>query len=83
MVRIWAPALCLLVAACGYKGQVSRIDPNRTDISKEERKALQRAEAERVEKQLTPPAQARPQRVDEILTNADPREDDPFNLPPE
>lgn len=83
MVKPLGPLLFLLLGACGYPGSVSRIDMNRTDIPKSELQARQKAETERVQKQLTPPSQTRPQRVDEILTKSAPREDDPFNLPPE
>jgi hypothetical protein len=31
---------------------------------------------------LTPPTQARPNRVDELIKRSEPRRDDPFNLPP-
>lgn len=76
-------ALLLLVTACGYKGPVSRIDMDRTDIPREELKAMQKTEREMVEKKLTPQPQARPQRVDDIVAKPAPREDDPFDLPPQ
>ena len=31
---------------------------------------------------LTPPTQARPTRIDELVTRSKPRPDDPFDLPP-
>ena len=31
---------------------------------------------------LTPPTQARPTRIDELITRSKPRPDDPFDLPP-
>jgi len=34
------------------------------------------------EQLLTPPPQARPDRIDELLKKSEPRETDPFDLPP-
>jgi len=73
----------LMLAACGYKGEPTRLDLDRSDLSKEEKRTLREADAEKVRAGLTPPPEAQPLRVDEILKKPAERTDDPFNLPPE
>jgi hypothetical protein len=82
VARITLPLAALLLAACGYRGGVSRIDMNRTDVPRSALKAEQKAEAERVSRQLQFQPQARPQRVDEALTKPGERPEDPFDRPP-
>lgn len=83
MVR-WLPLVALVaLAACGYRGDVSRIDMRRTDVAKAELKRQKAAEQKQVEAGLTLAPEAQPQRVDEILTKPGPRPEDPFSLPPQ
>ena len=73
----------LLLAGCGYKGAVTRLEPPDPALSRSEQKAARAAERERVEAGLTVPASARPLRVDDLTVRLEVRRDDPFSLPPE
>jgi hypothetical protein len=73
----------LVLAGCGYKGAVTRLEPPDPALSREEQKAARAAERRQVEAGLTVPANARPIRVDELTVKLDVRRDDPFSLPPE
>lgn len=81
--RLYPVVALLALAGCGYKGEPTRLDLDRSDLSKEEKSSLRAADAEKVRAGLTPPPQAQPQRVDEILKKPAERTDDPFNLPPQ
>lgn len=72
----------LATAACGYKGPVSRIDPDDRSIGRTERQALRAAEKAEVEAGLAIPAEARPVRVDDLQLRLEERPADPFSLPP-
>jgi hypothetical protein len=72
-----------LLAGCGYKGAVTRLEPPDPALSREEQKAARTAERRKVEAGLTVPAAARPIRVDELTVKLEVRRDDPFSLPPE
>jgi hypothetical protein len=74
--------MALLASGCGYKGAVSRIEPD-SARSRAETRALKAEEAARVEAGLTPPATSRPQRVDDLQLKLGVRPPDPFALPPE
>ncbi len=73
----------LVIAGCGYKGAVTRLEPPDPALSREEQKAARAAERRKVEAGLTVPAAARPIRVDELTVKLEVRRDDPFSLPPE
>lgn len=76
-------ALFLVLAGCGYKGAVTRLEPPDPALSREEQKAARRAERREVEAGLTVPPASRPIRVDELTVKLEVRRDDPFSLPPE
>jgi hypothetical protein len=73
----------LVLAGCGYKGALTRLEPPDPAMSREAHKAARAAERREVEAGLTVPASARPIRVDELTVKLDVRKDDPFSLPPE
>jgi hypothetical protein len=84
MVRLGLlTAGALLLAACGYKGAVTRLEPPDPALSREEQKAARTEEKRRVAAGLTVAPEARPIRVDELTVKLDVRRDDPFSLPPE
>jgi predicted small lipoprotein YifL len=72
-----------LLAACGYKGPLTRLDPADATMTKDARTAARDAERAQVEAGLIVPADARPVRVDELTVKLEARPDDLFNLPPE
>lgn len=82
MVRKAIPLLLLALAGCGYKGDITRIDMNRTDVPKAKLKEMKEAEGEAARDALTLSPQERPVRVDDIVTRPSERPDDMFNLPP-
>jgi predicted small lipoprotein YifL len=75
--------VALLLAGCGYKGPVTRLEPPDPALSRDEQRAARTDEQRRVAAGLTLPAQARPVRVDDLTVQLDVRRDDPFSLPPE
>lgn len=80
------PAVLLvagLLAGCGYKGPVTRLEPPDPALTPEQQRAARAAEKRDVAAGLTLPAQARPVRVDDLTVQLDVRRDDPFSLPPE
>lgn len=80
-LRRMVPALLLLLSACGYKGPLTRVDPDGMDrAALEEVRAVERV---RVEQALTPTPEQRPVRVDDISIRLEERSDDPFDLPPD
>ncbi len=81
MVKVALPLLALLLAGCGYKGQLSAIDPAAMD--KAALKTAREAEKASVTRALTPTPEQRPVRVDDVVIRLEERRDDPFNLPPE
>ncbi len=80
-VKMLAPFALLLVAACGYKGSLSRIDP--AGMEREELREARAEERDEVAQALAPVATHRPVRVDDISIRLEERADDPFDLPPE
>ncbi|MGL6042699.1 MAG: lipoprotein [Sandaracinobacteroides sp.] len=78
-----APVLLLLLAGCGYKGALTRLEPPDPALSKPEQKAARTQEKRRVADGLAVPAAVRPVRVDELTVKLGVRPDDAFNLPPE
>jgi predicted small lipoprotein YifL len=83
MVR---PALLLaglLLAGCGYKGPVTRLEPPDPALTREQQKEAKAAETRRVREGLIVPAEARPIRIDEINVKLGIRAEDLFALPPE
>ena len=81
-VRV-ALVLGLMLAGCGYRGAVTRLEPPDPALSREAQKAARAAERREVEAGLTVPAGSRPIRVDELTVKLEVRQDDPFSLPPE
>lgn len=82
MALKWLPCLLLLpLAACGYRGQLTRIEP--AGLDREALQAARKQEAERVAARLLPDPEHRPVRVDDISVRLEARQDDPFDLPPE
>jgi hypothetical protein len=73
----------VMVAGCGYKGAVTRLEPPDPALTREEQKAARAAERREVQAGLTVPAASRPIRVDELTVKLEVRRDDPFSLPPE
>ena len=70
--------LALLTAACGARGDLRPAEG--AQLPPPAYGAETRPTASDL---LTPPPQARPGRVDELLTRSDERADDTFDLPPE
>lgn len=69
----------LLLAACGNRGPLVRLDAQGNPPPRE-----QRAEqAKMTERALSVTPEARPRRVDDVLRRSEERPDDPFNLPPQ
>lgn len=75
--------LLLGLSGCGYKSAMTRLEPPNPAQTKDEQQAARAAERAQVEAGLKVPADARPQRVDELTVKLDVRLDDPFSLPPE
>ncbi len=78
LVLVSAPALCLMLAACG----------NRTPLEPAAGANLPppplgEAQPRTAEELLELPALARPDRTVELRRRSEEREDDPFDLPPE
>lgn len=71
-----------MLASCGYKAVSTRLPPSDPTRSKAELQAARAAERAQVEAGLVIPADARPQRVDDLTVQLGIREDDPFALPP-
>lgn len=67
----------LLLAGCGYQSNLTRL-PQGADVPA----AARTAERAEVRSGLELPANARPQRVDDLTVKLDKRPDDPFALPP-
>ncbi|WP_199554575.1 lipoprotein [Sandaracinobacteroides hominis] len=82
-LRLALLAGTLLLAGCGYKGPVTRLEPPDPALTKEQQKGARAVEKERVAAGLTVPAEARPIRVDDLTVRLEVRRDDPFSLPPE
>ena len=79
--RIIALTLALaLLAGCGYRAPLTRLDPA---MKGEARKEARAAEKAAITRGLTVGAEARPVRVDDLTVRLEERADDPFNLPPE
>lgn len=80
---ICLPMAALLLAACGYRAPMTRLEPPDPALTPAEQKAARAAERDLVASGLEVPADARPQRVDDLTVKLDMRRDDPFSLPPE
>lgn len=74
-------AAALVPGACGYKGQVTRIEP--AGMERAALKEARAAEAAAIAGALNPSPEQRPVRIDDITIRLEDRRDDPFNLPPE
>ena len=66
----------LALGACGQRGELH------PKTVKAPPPAYGRDQPQTVSQLLTPPAQAAPERSVELHTKSEPRDDDPFNLPP-
>ena len=82
MSRLRVPlALALmLVAATGGCGRVADLEPAAGKALPV--KPMVARTTPTAEQLLTPPAYARPDRIDELLKRSEPRKPDPFDLPP-
>jgi len=80
MRRLTVPVLMLGLslglAACGQRSDLRPKDVAPVPV------AYGREQPASVTELTTPPAQAAPERNVELRTRSEPREDDPFNLPP-
>lgn len=83
MNRLFPVLALLALSACGYKSAMTRLEPPNPALTKAEQTAARAAERTQVEEGLVIPADARPQRVDDLTVKLDVRRDDPFSLPPE
>ena len=77
MMKRLAFCLALVVAGCGQR-EALRPAPGMASPPKP---ALA-TRPPTVQELLTPPAEARPERETEPLRRSEPRQEDPFNLPP-
>lgn len=75
--RIIVAAALLIVAGCG---RVADLEPAAGHVLPV--KPLMAREAPSAKDLLTPPPYAKPDRVDELVKRSQPREPDPFDLPP-
>ena len=76
-LRLLAPMLALLLAACGKQGQLKPVPPNTPP-----QKPADAIRPLTPEDMLKLPPQAIPTRVDDPQSNSQDRPDDRFNLPP-
>ncbi len=83
MVKPGCAVLLLALAACGYKGPVTRLEPPDPALPREALNEARAAERRQVAAGLTPAADTRPVRVDDLQVKLDVRPDDSFSLPPE
>jgi hypothetical protein len=67
----------LLVGSCGRQGELVPAPGHAMPA-----KPLMARATPTFEELLTPPTQARPTRIDELVTRSKPRAADPFDLPP-
>jgi len=68
---------CALAAACGQRAQLTHPPGQSPPV-----KPLLAKSAPTAEQLLTPPVNARPERVDELIKRSEPRRPDRFDLPP-
>jgi predicted small lipoprotein YifL len=81
-MKALAPALLILLAACGHKGALTRV-PADDSLTAEERREQRAREEEQTRAGLKLPPEARPIRQDDVLaTTEDQRRNDAFSLPP-
>ena len=77
MRSLAALALLLALAACGQKTGISPVAGKQLPVAPYGREERLSADA-----LMTPPPQAIPERSVELRKRSEPREDDPFDLPP-
>ena len=75
--RILAIAGVLALASCGRQTDLEPAPGHKMPV-----KPLMARTAPSVDQLLTPPAYARPDRIDELVKKSRPRAQDPFDLPP-
>jgi len=75
--RILAIAGVLALASCGRQTDLQPAPGHKMPV-----KPLMARTAPSVDQLLTPPAYARPDRIDELVKKSRPRPQDPFDLPP-
>lgn len=75
--RILLAAALLALAGCGNEAGLRPAPGHAMPV-----KPLMARSTPTVKELLTPPIYAKPNRVDELLTKSQPRQSDPFDLPP-
>jgi len=75
--RILVVAVLAAVASCGRQADLRPAAGHQLPVKPEMARATPT-----VDQLLTPPAYARPDRVDELVKKSQPRPQDPFDLPP-
>src|SRR5947209_17655844 len=75
--RILLLAAALSLAGCGRVAELQPAPGHALPV-----KPMMARTTPTVEQLLTPPTYARPGRVDELVTKSQPRQSDPFDLPP-
>ena len=75
--RILLVASLALLASCGREADLRPAPGHLMPVKPEMARATPT-----VKQLLTAPSQARPTRIDELVTRSTPRPDDPFDLPP-
>ncbi len=73
----------IAVVGCGYKGDLTRLEPPDPALSREERRAARADEQRTIRQRLRPAADTRPLRIDDLAVKLEERPDDSFALPPE
>jgi hypothetical protein len=76
-MRILLIAGIVSLNGCGHQADLEPAPGHRLPV-----KPLMARSTPTFEQLLTPPTQARPVRVDELVTRSKPRPSDPFDLPP-
>lgn len=80
MVRLLP--LLLLLSACGYQSDVTRLPPADAGGATAEQKTLRDDERRMVRQGLRLSAESQPRRVDDLTVSLKERSADPFALPP-
>ncbi len=79
-MKRWPASSLLLIFALASCGRVSDLKPARGQALPV--KPMMAREQPDARDLLSPPPQAQPERIDELLKRSEPRQADPFDLPP-